>query len=237
MPRGLLPEIRATNGGFGLIRRGGQSFPLLVSIVDQQAALYGHGCRAPGEAKITFGTGSFALAITGDAPALDRDGLAPTIAWRLGEDAPVYALDAGDYTAAAALDWAVRAGIASETADFELIRMPPPPCSRGLIFLPSLAGLAAPHWDRDAPALFIGMGQSTSREDMRRAVLEGVALRAVELLDALGVDPALPVSIDGGLSRNACFAQFLADALGRPVRRQAEADLTALGAAELGYAH
>jgi glycerol kinase len=235
VPHTLLPAIQPTTAPFGMIRRYGKDVPLLVSIVDQQAALFGHGCRLAGEAKITVGTGSFALALSGEAPALDREGLVPTVAWQLEGAAPVYALDAGDYTATAALDWAMRVGIGKDLASFDLAAEAPSALEAGLVFVPALAGLAAPYWDREAPAVMIGMDQSTSIEHMRRAVLEGIALRAVELLEVLGVDHRLPVSIDGGLSRNGCFVQFLADALGRPLRRQSEADLTALGAAEMGY--
>ncbi len=233
VPLEVLPRIEPTVHSFGETRRGRGTLPLVVSIVDQQAALFGHGCRKPGDMKITFGTGAFALALAGETPPAPRDGLVPTVAWKIGAAPALYALEGGDYTASAAVDWAIRVGIASSIADFELPDGPSA-LERGLAFVPSLAGLAAPHWDRNAAGLFLGLKQDTGSADLRRAVLEGVALRAAELIDVLAADVSA-TSIDGGLSKNAAFARFLADATGRPVLIREHADLTALGAAELGY--
>jgi glycerol kinase len=235
VPMGLLPSIRPTVSGFGSVRRGGRDLPVVASVVDQQAALYGHGCRHDGDLKITFGTGTFALAITGAAARRDAPGLVPTIAWQIGDAAPVHALDGGDYTAAAAVDWAIGVGLAADLSDFDL----PDGSSaleRGLVFVPALAGLAAPHWDRAAGGAFLGLRQATTAADLRRAVLEGIALRAVELVEVLAGHGTGAISIDGGLTRNDAFVRFLADALGRTVILRDHADLTALGAAELGYA-
>ncbi|MFO1171197.1 MAG: FGGY family carbohydrate kinase [Hyphomicrobiaceae bacterium] len=234
VPRSLLPSIVPTTGAIGTVDRGGRSIPLVASAVDQQAALFGHGCRAPGDLKITFGTGSFALALTGDRSRRDAAGLVPTVAWQLGGAAPVFALDGGDYTAAAAVDWAGSVGLAGSLADFE-IGEGPTALERGLVFVPALAGLAAPHWDRQAAGAFMGLRLGTTAADMRRAVLEGVALRAVELVEALSGEGVAEVSVDGGLTKNATFLQFLADALGRTLRVAETAELTGLGIAELGY--
>lgn len=234
VPQNLLPSIVPTTGVIGAVQRNGRTLPLVASAVDQQAALFGHGCRTPGDLKITFGTGSFALALTGDQPRRDAAGLVPTVAWQLGNTAPVFALDGGDYTAAAAVDWARSVGLAGSLADFDL-EDGPSALERGLVFVPSLAGLAAPHWDRQAGGAFMGLRLGTTSADMRRAVLEGVALRAVELVEALAGESAAEVSVDGGLTKNATFLQFLADALGRPLRVAETAELTGLGAAELGY--
>lgn len=234
VPQRLLPRIVPTTGILGTVTRDGRSIPLVASVVDQQAALFGHGCRAPGDLKITFGTGSFALALTGDRPRRDTAGLVPTVAWKIGSAAPVYALDGGDYAAAAAVDWAVSVGLAGTLSDFDL-EHGPSAIERGLVFVPALAGLAAPHWERQAAGAFLGLRLGTTAADMRRAVLEGVALRAVELIEALTGESTAEVSVDGGLTKNGVFLQFLADASGRPVRVAATAELTGLGAAELGY--
>lgn len=234
VPRDLLPEIVPTAGFFGMIRRSGRELPLVVSVVDQQAALFGHGCRTVGDAKITFGTGSFALALSGAAPILDRQGLVPTIAWQLPDEAPLYALDGGDYTAAAAVDWTISLGLASSYEDFAF-EDATPAIARDIAFVPALAGLAAPYWRRDVGASFVGLRQSTTATDLRKAVLEGIAYRGAELIEALGGEGDAPVSIDGGLARNSYFVQFLADAMARPVRLQESADLTGLGAAEMAY--
>lgn len=234
VPIDLLPPIRPTAGLFGTLRRHGRTLPVVANAVDQQAALFGHGCRAPGDAKITFGTGTFALALTGPAPVLDSEGLVPTVAWHIEGKSPLYALDGGDYTAAAAVDWARSLGLAGSLGDFDLPEGPSA-LERGIVFVPALAGLAAPHWDRAAAGLFLGLRQDTTSADLRRAVLEGVALRAVELIEALGVTGGGGLSIDGGMTHNDGFVQFLADALGTPVIRRDSADLTGLGMAELGY--
>ena len=235
VPAELLPPIRPCCGQFGEVRAGGRTVPVVASVVDQQAALFGHGCREPGEAKITFGTGTFALAVTGERPVVDKDGLVPTLAWWLDpQSPPVYALDGGDYTASSALDWAIGIGLAQRAEEF-LVMPGPSMLENGLIFVPALAGLAAPHWDRQAAGLFAGLRQSTTKAELRQAVLEGVALRAAEIVELLcGPDPR-PISVDGGMTRNEGFLGFLADALGRPVVLRDSPDLTALGVAEIGF--
>ncbi|MDQ0473790.1 FGGY family carbohydrate kinase [Labrys wisconsinensis] len=232
VPLALLPPILPCAGDFGPVQIGGAERPLTASLVDQQAALYGHGCRAAGDAKITFGTGTFALAVSGPVPVRGREGLVPTLAWQLPGEAALYALDAGDFTAAAAIGWGRSLGLPMDGA----LGPGPSAIERGLVFVPALAGLAAPHWDRGAGGLFLGLRQDTTPADMARAIWEGIALRAVELLEALiGADAAGAVSVDGGLTHDDGFVQFLADALGRPARRRASADLTALGVAMLGF--
>jgi len=234
VPLELLPAIRPSAGKFGIVTRGEHSIPLIVNIVDQQAALFGHGCRTPGDAKITFGTGSFVSANTGNVLALDQDEMSPTVAWEHSGEPAVYAVEGGDYTAAAAVDWAIGLGLAKDVGDFHLPQAPSA-LERGLVFVPALAGLAAPHWDRNATGLWIGLRQNTAAADMRRAVLEGIALRAVELIESLPVSSDKLTSVDGGLTAITSFVRFLADALGRPIRLSASADVTALGAAELGF--
>jgi glycerol kinase len=234
VPGAALPEIVPTAGRLSALDIAGRRIPVVCSIVDQQAALFGHGCRRPGDLKITFGTGTFALALTGETPATGRDGLLPTVAWRIGDAPPLYALDGGDYTAAAAVEWAASIGLASKAEDFGF-GDGPSALERGLVFVPALAGLAAPYWDRAAAGAFLGLRQSTTAADLRQAVLEGVALRAAELLEALSPDGTGPVSVDGGMTANAGFVQFLADVTGRPVTVNTQQELTGLGAAQLGY--
>lgn len=230
VPMETLPQIRDTVGHFGEIG----ATPVTASIVDQQASLYGHGCRNEGDAKITYGTGAFALTLTGEqiirAP---EKGLLATIAWQI-DGKPTYAMDGGVYDASAAVEWAGRLGLFtdfSELAAFD----EPPAIGRQLAFVPALSGLACPHWDRSAAALWVGMNGSTTRQDMCQAVLEGVALRSVEVITAM--DGFLSVtdhlSIDGGLARSPYFAQFLADALQRCIVTQRFDELTAFGCAAL----
>ncbi|PHN63062.1 glycerol kinase [Pseudomonas sp. ICMP 8385] len=230
VPMETLPEIRDTVGYFGEIG----ATPITASIVDQQASLYGHGCRNEGDAKITYGTGAFALTLTGEqiirAP---EKGLLATIAWQI-EGKPTYAMDGGVYDASAAVEWAGRLGLFSDFSELAAFDEPPA-IGRQLAFVPALSGLACPHWDRSAAALWVGMNGGTTRQDMCQAVLEGVALRSVEVITAM--DGFLSVtdhlSIDGGLARSPYFAQFLADALQRCIVTQRFDELTAFGCAAL----
>ena len=233
VPIDILPPIKASVSHFGFVRRNSREIPLLVSIVDQQASLYGHGCRLPGDAKITFGTGSFAMRLCGTVPERSNQGMIPTVAWALLDEPPVYALDGGDYTASTALEWAIRIGIAQHLSDFELSN-DSSALEKGLIFIPTLSGYGAPHWDRSAAGAWIGLRQETTAEDMRRALLEGIALRAVELIESLGVPAAKLISVDGGMTSNTFFLQSLTDFLGRPIQVRDSAT-TALGAAQLCF--
>jgi glycerol kinase len=228
VPAECLPEIRATAGDFGCI----DGVAVTASMVDQQAALFGHGCRKPGDAKITFGTGAFALAIAGAKPLKNpASGLLPTIAWQLG-DAPVtYAIDGGVYNAASAVNWARELGLFQDFAEIESFNGTA--LERGLAFVPALSGLGCPYWDRSAAGLWLGLGLETSKRDMMQAVLEGVALRAAQVIAAMdGLQPiAKKLSIDGGLANNGYFQRFLAGALGRTLTVPASLELTGLGCA------
>lgn len=231
VPLACLAEIRPTVGAFGSI----EGVPVLASMVDQQAALYGHGCREPGDAKITFGTGAFALAVTGDAIVRAPEvGLLPTVAWSTARSS-TYAVDGGVYDAGAAVEWAMRVGLLADVIELDRFAAAPA-IERGLVFVPALSGLACPHWDRTAASLYLGMSADTTRQDLLQALLEGVALRAAEVVAAIDarVPVAGSVSIDGGLARSSYFAGFLADCLGRDVVVPAFDERTAFGAAALG---
>jgi glycerol kinase len=235
VPIEALPEILPSTGDFGSVTIEGRAVPITASIVDQQASLYGHGCRTEGDAKITFGTGAFALALTGTRiyRAPER-GLLPTVAWQFKGDVPEYALDGGVYCAGSAINWARSLGLFDS---FESINSftESAAIERDLVFVPALTGLACPYWDRRAAGLWLGMGLDTSASDLVQAVLEGVAYRAAEVLlamtDFASIDGS--VSIDGGVSSNPYFCQFLANALGREIKVQQSAELTALGTAML----
>jgi glycerol kinase len=234
VPMHLLPPIRPSVGEFGIARRA--NVPIVAGIVDQQAALFGHGCRMAGQAKITFGTGAFALAVTGSQPVSAPDsGLLPTVAWRLGAQT-IYAVDGGVYDAGSALDWARRLGLFSQFAEIENFEAPSA-IERDIVFVPALSGLACPYWDRTAAGLWLGMGLDTSSRDLVQAVFEGVALRSAQAMAAMQarLPLASSISIDGGLSRNPYFCQFLANALNRTVLIPATADLTGLGISQLAY--
>lgn len=235
VPMEALPEIVPTMGALGTLRLGGRDVPITASVVDQQAALFGHGCRNPGDAKITFGTGAFALAIAGNTPPRrTAGGLLPTVAWQATGGPATWALDGGVYCAGSAVNWARSLGLFSNFVEIDSFAAPPA-IERGLVFVPALAGLACPHWDRAAGGMWIGLSLETTAQDMMQALLEGIALRACEVVDTLAARAPVPdtISIDGGLSSNPYFCQFLADALQKRITVPAVQELTALGAAQM----
>jgi glycerol kinase len=231
VPQECLPEIRQTTGPFGFINQT----PVTTSMVDQQAALFGHGCTKPGDAKITFGTGAFALAIAGTTrPVKDSSGLLPTIAWQIAGQPALFAVDGGVYNAASAVNWARGLGLFANYDEIDIFESAPA-ISRGLVFVPALSGLACPHWDRNASGLWLGLGLNTTKQDMMQAVLEGVAMRAAEVVKAMNRQGSRGdfISIDGGLANNPYFGQFLANALNRMVVVAGSSDLTGLGCARM----
>lgn len=230
VPIETLPEIRSTVGDFGTIG----STPVTAAAVDQQAALYGHDCRKPGDIKITFGTGAFVLAITGgEIVKTPERGLLPTVAWQIGKQR-TYAVDGGVYNAGSAIDWAGRIGLFDDLTELNTFDRQPA-ISRGLAFVPALSGLACPHWDRSAAGTWIGLGLSTDRRDMVQSVLEGIALRTAEVVEAMsaGLTIAPSISIDGGLTRSKYFRTFLAAAMGKTLKVRDLDELTAYGTAAL----
>jgi len=235
VPIEALPEIVSTTGDFGRIMSKDRAVPILASIVDQQAALYGHGCKNPGNVKITFGTGAFALMVTGDTPCQSSDqGLLPTVAWQLEGEKPVYALDGGVYSAGSAINWARSLGL-FETYDQICQFEKPFAIKRDLAFVPALSGLGCPYWDRTAGGIWIGLSLDTRPTDLMQSIIEGIVFRAAEVIAAMNelIPITEAISIDGGLSANPYFCQFLADVLNRQVRVQSSAELTAFGTAKL----
>jgi glycerol kinase len=226
-----LPEILPTAGHFGEVER----IPVTASIVDQQAALFGHGCAKPGDIKITFGTGAFALAVAKEVRTKQNEGhVISSIAWKIGKAKAEFALEGGVYCAASAINWCRGIGLFSsydEIGTFDGASA----IKRGLVFVPALAGLGCPYWDRTAAGLWLGMGLDTTRGTMMQSVLEGIALRAAEVVRAMEkvISLAPTISIDGGLANNPYFVKFLAQATGRTIVVPSSTELTALGTARM----
>jgi glycerol kinase len=225
VPVECLPEIRSTAGDFGQVGKT----PVTASLVDQQAALFGHGCPT----KITFGTGAFALTVTGSVRVDgSKFGILPTVAWKIKNELLHRAIEGGVYNAGSAVNWARGLGLFKEFSEIASFEMPTA-LSRNLIFVPALSGLACPHWDRGAAGLWIGMGLDTTARDLMQAVLEGIAMRASEVITAMGELTSLgnKISVDGGLTKNPYFNWFLANALGKTIIVQESPELTGLGTA------
>jgi len=229
VPVECLAPIRPTTGPFGDI----DGIPVRASVVDQQAALFGHGCRHAGEAKMTFGTGGFALALAGDCPVADAGRLTSTVAWQTGAETR-YAVEGGVYDAGAAVEWAMRIGLLDDPAELHAFDEAPA-ISRGLVFIPALSGLACPQWNRGASGLWIGMTTATTRRDLQQSILEGVALQTCEVIAELQARVGLGdvLRVDGGLSASDYFLRFLAGASGKTIVRSANTELTAYGCALL----
>ena len=235
IPLEILPEIRPTAGDFGHVETASGKAPITASVVDQQAALFGHRCFEPGRVKVTFGTGAFAMANVGTSPRHDPDsGILATVAWRLNKKEPVYAVDGGVYNAASAVDWLKQVGLISGIEELDRLEGAPA-AAKDVFFVPALSGLACPHWDRSAAGLWIGLGLGTTQQDLVKSVLEGVALRTAELLSALWrlACECDVVSIDGGLTNSVYFRQFLANVLNRELSVPGVTEITALGTAYL----
>jgi glycerol kinase len=161
-------------------------------------------------------------------------GSVPTVAWACASGR-AYAADGGVYSAAAAVDWLVRIGVLRYHAELATLDGNSS-AGAGVFFVPALAGLGFPHWDRSATGLLMGLDAGTTREAVIKAVLEGIAFRIAEVLDGLGFAPEAAVPIDGGLSRATYFTRFLADITGRALLLQDNMEVTSLGVAQLAAA-
>ncbi|MBT4286175.1 MAG: glycerol kinase [Deltaproteobacteria bacterium] len=235
VPIEALPEIVPTTGDFGSIISKNRQIPVTASIVDQQAALVGQGCQSAGDVKITFGTGAFALVVTGSSPCHAAEkGLLPTVAWQLKNKKVVYALDGGVYNAGSAINWAQSLGLFKTYNQINQFKKPSA-IERDLVFVPALSGLGCPYWDRSAGGVWIGLSLDTQPADLMQSILEGIVFRAVEIINAMGefVSIKNEISIDGGLSANPYFCQFLAEVLNREVMVKSSTELTAIGTAKL----
>jgi glycerol kinase len=202
---------------------------------DQQAALFGQGCFDLGQAKISYGTGSFVLVNTGTAPVASRHGLVSTIAWRIG-DTTHYALEGGAFVAGALVGWLRDGlGIIAHASDVEHLAASVPD-NGGVSVVPAHAGLGAPHWRPKARGLIHGLTRGSTRAHIARAALEGIAHSQCDILEAMAQDLGTPLTelhVDGGAAANDLLMQMQADLSGLTLQRPRMLETTALGAAML----
>jgi glycerol kinase len=209
----------------------GLSLPIAGIAGDQQSALFGQTCFEEGESKCTYGTGSFILTNTGSRVVRSDAGLLSTAAWRSPDGEMTYALEGAIFVTGAAVQW-LRDGLqivgnAAETAAIAATVED----TDGVVFVPALTGLGAPHWDPHARGTIIGITRGTTRAHLVRATLEAIAFEVRDVLETL---PELTtLRVDGGAAANDLLCQFQADQVGRAVERPEIVETTALGAAFL----
>jgi glycerol kinase len=224
--RALLPRIVASAGVVGEASLLGARIPVAGLAGDQQAALYGQGCHVPGEAKATYGTGSFVLVHSGGDASAPPRGLLKTAA------ADGYALEGAILTSGAAIQWLRDGlGVLADAAESEALARSVD-SSGGVVFVPALTGLGSPWWEPDARGLVAGITRGTTRAHLVRAALEAIAHQVADVVDVLPEGVSV-LRADGGASANGFLMQLQADLLGVPVEVAAERETTALGAAAL----
>jgi len=228
----LLPRVVSSSGVAGDARLFGATVPIAGIAGDQQAALFGQGCFSAGQAKATYGTGSFVLVNVGDSREAPPEGLLRTAAAVAPGAPPQFALEGAVLVAGAAVQWLRDGlGLIADAGETESLATSVD-STEGVIFVPALTGLGSPHWDPDARGLISGLTRGTTRSHLVRAALEAIAFQVADVLDAFPGELGM-LRADGGATANRFLMQFQSDLLGCPVEVAAHADTTALGAAAL----
>jgi glycerol kinase len=234
VPRAMLPEIRPSAELYGEARGQLAGVPVAASLGDQQAALFGQTCFSPGDAKCTYGTGSFLLLNTGERPVFSDSGLLTTVCCRVGEEPPTYALEGSIAVTGSLVQWfRDNLELIGSASEIETLARTVAD-NGGCYFVPAFSGLFAPHWRSDARGVIAGLTGYITKGHLARAVLEATAWQTREVVDAMisdaGVAPGA-LRVDGGMTANNLLMQFLADVLDLPVVRPNVAETVSLGAA------
>src|SRR5260370_6627222 len=238
VPERVLPKIVGsaeqvgTTSGVAFLPDG---IPSAGIAGDQQAALFGQACFAEGDAKCTYGTGAFALMNIGERPLLSEHGLVTTVAWQIGGKT-IYALEGSAFIAGAAVQWLRDGlGIIASAKDVEPLARQVA-SSEGVVFVPALAGLGAPHWDQQARGTITGLTRGSTAAHLARATLEGIAFEVRDLLDAMAKDAKRPLTrlrVDGEAANNELLMQFQADVANVVAERPGDVESTGRRAAKL----
>ena len=239
IPASMLPEVRPSSGDFGVTARNGvpAGIPIRGVVGDQQSALFGQCCFAPGQAKNTYGTGCFLLMHTGTEACVSKNGLVTTVAASApGTQGTEYALEGSVFMGGALIQW-LRDGlrIIDSAPESEAIATSVS-STDGVYVVPAFTGLGAPYWDSEARGAIYGLTRGTTRAHIVRAALEALAYQVSDLVGAMQADASIPLkvlNVDGGASANNFLMQFQADILRVPLRRPENVETTALGAAYL----
>jgi glycerol kinase len=236
IPAALLPEIRSSSEVYGTGHATGPlpGVPVAGILGDQQAATFGQAAFSPGESKNTYGTGNFLIMNTGEQIVHSGNGLITTVAYRLGEAAPNYALEGSIAVTGSLIQWLRdNLGIISSAGEVEALAASVDD-NGGVYFVPAFSGLFAPHWRPDARGAILGLTRFANKGHIARAALEATAFQTADVLVAANADSGVPISelkVDGGMVANEALMQFQADILGVPVIRPVVTETTALGAA------
>ena len=229
-----VPEIRSSSEVYGKATGHLAGVAVASALGDQQAALFGQTCFAPGEGKNTYGTGSFLLVNTGQTPVHSKNGLLTTVAYKIGDQPAVYALEGSIAVTGSLVQW-VRdnLGLISSAAEIETLARTVED-NGGCYFVPAFSGLFAPYWQSDARGIIVGLTGYITKGHIARAVLEATAWQTREVVDAMTADSDVALTtlkVDGGMTANELLMQFQADVLGVPVVRPVVPETTCLGAA------
>lgn len=237
VPRAMLPQVCPSSEVYGTTDPSvlGHPIPVAGDAGDQQAATFGQACFEPGSAKNTYGTGCFLLLNIGTQPRPSRHKLLTTVGWQV-QGQTTYCLEGSVFVGGAVVQWLRDGlGLIRSSAEVETLAAQAPDAG-GVVFVPALVGLGAPHWDPYARGAIFGLTRGTTAAHLARAALESMAFQSRDLLDAMRADAGLPLAVlkvDGGASVNDALMQFQADILPATVRRPVVAETTALGAAYL----
>ncbi|MGH9347019.1 MAG: glycerol kinase GlpK [Vicinamibacterales bacterium] len=237
VPRAMLPAVCGSSEVYGETEPTLFGAPIRIAGIagDQQAALFGQACFAPGDAKNTYGTGCFLLMNTGSTPVSSTGGLLATVGWRIGGET-TYCLEGAVFVAGAVVQWlrdGLRAIASSSEVEGLMSRVPD---SGGVYFVPAFVGLGAPYWDPYARGLVIGLTRGTTIEHIARAAVDSMAFQTRDVLDLMQRECGAclaSLKVDGGATVNSTLLQFQADLLRVPVQRPVVGETTALGAAYL----
>ena len=235
IPKAILPAVLSSSEVYGHTDIQGHKVPIAGMAGDQQSALFGQTCFAPGQAKNTYGTGCFLLMNTGDTPVESKNGLVTTIA-AAPSGRTCYALEGSVFVGGAVIQWLrdeLRFFSESQDAEYYAQKVSD---NGGVYLVPAFTGLGAPHWDMYARGAIVGLTRGTRREHIIRAAQESIAYQVLDLVRAMESDTGVPLTelkADGGASRDGFLMQFQSDIIDRPVSRPAIRETTALGAAYL----
>ncbi|MEW2384648.1 glycerol kinase GlpK [Micromonospora sp. NPDC047707] len=234
VPAAMLPEIRSSSEVYGTATTVLPGVRIAAALGDQQAALFGQTCFAPGDAKCTYGTGSFLLLNTGAEPVHSSHGLLTTVGYRIGDEPAVYALEGSIAITGSLVQWfRDRLELISTAPEIETLARTVDD-NGGCYIVPAFSGLFAPHWRSEARGVIVGLTSYITKGHLARAVLEATGWQTREVVDAMNADSGLDLTalrVDGGMTANNLLMQFVADVLAVPVVRPMVAETVSLGAA------